>query len=82
MKESPQIGERITDKSAAPDEHIIRGWSGPNAFGQWVALQRRIEASYPGVFAQDSLYGGTPHTQMATEPRTLQDAVYFFESPF
>ncbi|WP_027802493.1 DUF3788 domain-containing protein [Paraburkholderia dilworthii] len=58
MKQSPEIGDRITDKSSPPDERTIRGWMGREAFGHWTELQRWIEASYTGVFAPDWLYGG------------------------
>lgn len=58
MEQSPQIGDRITDKSAPPDESTIRDWMGPEAFEHWTELQYWIEASYSGVFAPDWLYGG------------------------
>jgi hypothetical protein len=58
MKQSPQIGDRITDKSAPPDERTVRSWIGPEAFEHWAELQSWIEASYPGVFAPEWLYGG------------------------
>ena len=58
MKQAPQIGDRITDKSAPPDERAVRDWIGPAAFKHWTELQSWIEASYPGVFAPDWLYGG------------------------
>ena len=58
MKQSPEIGDRIADKSAPPDERTIRSWLGPEAFKHWTELQSWIEASYPGVFAPDWLYGG------------------------
>ncbi|MFP3555493.1 DUF3788 domain-containing protein [Paraburkholderia sp. SIMBA_049] len=58
MKQSPEIGDRINDKSAAPDEHTVRDWIGPKAFKHWAELESWIDASYPGVFAPDWLYGG------------------------
>jgi hypothetical protein len=58
MKQSPQIGDRITDKSAPPDQRTVRSWIGPEAFEHWAGLQRWIEVSYPGVFTPDWLYGG------------------------
>jgi hypothetical protein len=58
MEQSPEIGERITDKSAPPDENKVRDWIGPEAFGHWAKLRGWIDASYPGVFAPDWLYGG------------------------
>ncbi|WP_433964326.1 DUF3788 family protein [Tunturiibacter gelidiferens] len=54
----PQIGDRITDKSAPPDEGGVRDWIGPQAFVHWVKLRSWIDASYPGVFAPEWLYGG------------------------
>src|SRR6202008_321185 len=58
MNQSTQIGDRIADKSSQPDEGTIRDWMGPEAFEHWVELRSWIEASYPGVFAPDWLYGG------------------------
>ena len=58
MKDFPQIGDRITDKSAPPDERAVRDWLGPQAFKHWAELQGWIEASYPGVFEPDWIYGG------------------------
>jgi len=58
MEQQPQIGDRITGKSAPPDESRIRDWMGPDAFGHWVGMQSWIDASYPGVFAPDWIYGG------------------------
>ncbi|QYD67150.1 DUF3788 domain-containing protein [Paraburkholderia edwinii] len=58
MKQSPQVGDRITDKSAPPDERAVRNWIGPDAYEHWAGLQSWIAASYPGVFAPDWLYGG------------------------
>jgi Protein of unknown function (DUF3788) len=58
MKQSPEIGERITDKSTPPDERTVRDWMGREAFKHWAGLQAWIEASYPAVFAPDWLYGG------------------------
>jgi hypothetical protein len=58
MDPSPQIGDRISDKSAPPDEHAVRNWIGPAAFKHWTALRSWIDASYPGVFEPEWLYGG------------------------
>lgn len=58
MEQSPQIGDRITDKSAPPDDNTVRDWIGPKAFGHWAELRNWIEAYYPGVFAPDWLYRG------------------------
>lgn len=58
MEQSPQIGDRITDKSAPPDDRTVRDWIGPKAFKHWADLRSWIEAYYPGVFAPDWLYGG------------------------
>lgn len=53
-----RIGDRITDKSAPPDDNAIRGWVGPEAFERWVELRNWIDEFYPEVFAPDWLYGG------------------------
>jgi hypothetical protein len=54
----PDIGSRITDKSAPPDESAIRAWLGPDAFRRWTELLNWIDAFYPAVFEPDWLYGG------------------------
>jgi hypothetical protein len=54
----PQIGDRITDKSAPPDDSAVREWIGPQAFERWAALRNWIDDFYPGVFAPEWLYGG------------------------
>ena len=53
-----QIGARITDKLAPPDDSAVRDWIGPEAFEHWAELLNWIGAFYPGVFAPDWLYGG------------------------
>jgi hypothetical protein len=58
MEQSLQIGDRITDKSAPPDDSTVRDWIGPGAFKHWAELQNWIEEFYPGVFAPEWLYGG------------------------
>jgi hypothetical protein len=58
MDQSPQVGDRISDKSAQPDESKVRDWLGRESFGHWTKLRSWIDASYPGVFAPDWLYGG------------------------
>jgi hypothetical protein len=54
----PQIGDRITDKSAPPDEDNLRDWIGQRAFVHWAKLRNWIDASYSGIFAPEWLYGG------------------------
>nr|WP_313066904.1 DUF3788 domain-containing protein [Paraburkholderia sp. LEh10] len=58
MNHCNQIGDRIADKSSPPDKRAVRDWLGPEAFTHWVELRSWIEASYPGVFEPDWLYGG------------------------
>ncbi|MBR8460436.1 DUF3788 domain-containing protein [Burkholderia dolosa] len=58
MNQVPQIGERITNKLAPPDWRAVRDWIGPDAFERWRELQSWIEASYPGLFEPDWIYGG------------------------
>lgn len=58
MPAPPQLGDRINDKSAPPDEHMIRNWMGPQAFKHWAALRNWIDTSYPDVFDPEWLYGG------------------------
>ena len=54
----PQIGDRITDKSAPPDESALLEWIGPEAFARWSEVRKWIDEYYPGVFAPDWIYGG------------------------
>ncbi|NRP75037.1 hypothetical protein ILFOPFJJ_05960 [Ensifer psoraleae] len=54
----PQIGDRITDKSAPPDDSAVREWIRAEAFEHWAELRSWIDEFYPGVFAPDWLYGG------------------------
>lgn len=54
----PQVGDKMIDKSAPPDDAAVRDWVGPEAFERWSALRRWIDASYAGVFTPDWLYGG------------------------
>ena len=54
----PHIGDRITDKSAPPDNIAVRDWIGAEAFEHWTELQNWIEEYYPSVFAPEWLYGG------------------------
>ena len=58
MELSPQIGDRMTDKSAPPDDSAVRSWIGPKAFAHWAGLRSWIDACYPEVFSPDWLYGG------------------------
>lgn len=58
MEQSPQIGDRIADKSAPPDDKAVRDWLGPKAFKHWADLRSWIDANYPDVFEPDWLYGG------------------------
>lgn len=58
MEQCFQIGDRISDKSAPPDDSIVRDWIGPGAFKHWAGLRSWIEEFYPGVFAPEWLYGG------------------------
>ncbi|MBR0873268.1 DUF3788 domain-containing protein [Bradyrhizobium tropiciagri] len=55
---SPQIGDRITNRSAPPDDSTLRSWIGPRAFKHWTLLQNWIDELYPDIFAPEWLYGG------------------------
>lgn len=52
---SPPFGDRITDKSARPDDTTVRDWIGPDAFKQWASLRDWIEVAYTS-----SPPGGSP----------------------
>jgi len=58
MEQAAQIGSRIVGNSGHPDENRIRAWMGRRAFDHWAKLRGWIDASYPGVFTPDWLYGG------------------------
>jgi hypothetical protein len=58
MTQSPQIGERMSAKTAPPDDSAVREWIGPEASQQWTELRAWIDANYPGVFEPEWLYGG------------------------
>lgn len=58
MKQTPEIGGRITDQPTPPDEDQVRTWMGRSAFIHWTKLREWISASYPEVFSPDWLYGG------------------------
>ena len=61
MDQSAKVGDRLTDKSAAPEDATIRDGIGQDAFPHWVALRDWIAAGYPGVFTPDWIYGGKRH---------------------
>ncbi|MBX5196366.1 DUF3788 domain-containing protein [Rhizobium sp. NZLR10] len=54
----PQIGDRITERAAPPDDTALREWIGPEGFAYWSELRTWIDEFYPGVFAPEWLYGG------------------------
>jgi hypothetical protein len=54
----PQVGDRITDRSALLDDSAVREWIGPKAFGHWARMRDWIDEVYPDVFEPDWLYGG------------------------
>lgn len=61
MEQSPQVGDRLADRSAAPSDETVRDWIGQDAFSRWKALQDWIETSYPGTFIPEWIYGGKKH---------------------
>ncbi|WP_180897378.1 DUF3788 domain-containing protein [Martelella soudanensis] len=61
MNQSTDIGDRLTDQTAPPDDVAVRNWIGPDAYAQWSALRDWIAAGYPGIFAPDWIYGGKKH---------------------
>jgi hypothetical protein len=58
MEQFPQIGDRMIDKSALPDDGTVRDWIGATAFEHWTELRNWINELYPGVFSPEWLYGG------------------------
>lgn len=61
MQQAPRTGDRLTDKSATPDDATIRDWIGAEACEHWTALRAWIDSSYPGLFTPDWIYGGKAH---------------------
>ncbi|ALV28527.1 DUF3788 domain-containing protein [Pannonibacter phragmitetus] len=61
MDQSPQVGDRLTNKSAPPSDETVRDWTGLDAFARWKALQDWIENTYPGTFIPEWIYGGKKH---------------------
>jgi len=61
LEQVQPAGNRLTDKSALPNDGVIRDWIGAELFQHWIALQKWIDASYPGVFVPDWVYGGKQH---------------------
>lgn len=57
----PSAGERFVAPGNPPDDTAVRDWLGARAWRHWQALVTGIEASYPGVFAPDWIYGGKTH---------------------
>lgn len=58
MEQPLHVGDRISDKSATPDESTVRHWLGPKAFKHWTELRSWIDTSYPDVFEPEWLHGG------------------------
>ena len=58
MEQTPHVGDRMSDKAAIPDDSAVREWVGPEAAEQWSELRAWIDASYPGVFEPEWLFGG------------------------
>ena len=58
MTQPPQIGDRMNDKTAPPDDRAVREWIGSEASQRWTELRAWIDATYPGVFEPEWLYGG------------------------
>ncbi len=55
-------GERMTDRTAPPDEKALCGWMGEEGFRHWKYLLGLIEERYPGVFpGNDWIFGGAKH---------------------
>lgn len=61
MDQSPQIGDRLTNKAVTPDDETIRHWIGADAFAHWNALRDWIATGYPKVFTPDWIFGGKKH---------------------
>lgn len=61
MEQVLQVGDRMIENSAPPEDAAVRDWIGPEAFEQWAALRSWIGKAYAGVFAPEWLYGGKKH---------------------
>ena len=61
MKQSPDIGDRLADRSAPPDDVAVCNWIGPDAYAHWSALRAWIAEMCPGIFPPDWIYRGKRH---------------------
>jgi hypothetical protein len=53
--------ERIVDGARKPTLADVAAWVGRRDFARWTDLTQFIEASYPGVFRPEWLFGGRKH---------------------
>ncbi len=54
--------ERMLERDARPPSaRAVDAWLGPRATARWRKVTRWIDATYPGVFAPDWIYGGQRH---------------------
>jgi len=50
--------QRMTDPDRRPDAKALSALMGPVNYSRWTNLNRYIEATYPGVFVPEWLFGG------------------------
>ncbi len=53
--------ERLTDASQQPTAEAVADFIGSENVARWSQLLRFIDATYPGVFEGEWLYGGSRH---------------------
>ncbi len=51
-------GQRMLDGSREPAAESVAAWLGAREYKHWTRLLGFIEASYPGVFTPDWIFGG------------------------
>ncbi len=54
-----ETGRRMTEEK--PDASSLKTWMGTGHYRRWVLLLQSIEATYPGVFTPEWLFGGKKH---------------------
>jgi len=56
-----EIGHRMLDGDEEPDAGSVREWIGARNYRRWTKLIEFVDASYPGVFTPDWIFGGKKH---------------------
>lgn len=55
------MGDRLTDRDRQPTPDDVAALIGAESYARWTGLLEFIDATYPGVFTGEWLYGGQKH---------------------